>query len=119
MINLILNELKGKSINAILKREFNIPFKLTEHEDYVVLMIVVVPYKERNKGIGNKFMKRLIELSIEQNKDIFITPSGEYSEPEDMKKGALIKWYKGLGFVNKKKSDFRSQNTMVYYTNKY
>ena len=112
-----MNELQGKSINKILKKEFNVPFKLTENDEFIHLMILVVPFKQRSEGIGNKFMKRLIELAKEQKKDIFLSPSDEYGEKEDMNKAQLIKWYKKLGFVNKKKSDFRSQNTMVFYTN--
>ena len=116
MINHILNELNGKSINSILKKEFSIPFKLIENEEFLELMIVVVPWKQRGTGIGKKFMKRLIELAEEQNKDIFLSPDDSYSEPEDMNKGELSKWYTKLGFKKKEKSDFRSHNTMCYYT---
>ncbi len=115
MIKTIINEINGVSVNKILKKEFSIPFKLTENDEFIHLMIFVVHFGERGKGIGNKFMKRLISLAKEQNKDIFLSPDDSYGEKEDMNKTQLIKWYKRLGFVNKKKSDFRSQNTMVFY----
>ena len=114
-----MNELKGTSIDRILKAEFKIPFKLTENDEFLVLMIVVVPWKKRNEGIGNKFMKRLIQLAKEQNKDIFLTPDDSYAEKEDMSKAKLIKWYTKLGFKKKERSDFRSQNTYCYYVTKW
>ena len=105
------------SIDNTLKREFpEVRFKLSEHKDYAHLMIVVVKYKDRNKGQGTEFIKRLIELSEQEQKDIYLTPDDSYSEKSDMNKAQLTKWYKSLGFVKKHRDDFRNQNTMAYYT---
>ena len=107
---------KNTNINKTLLREFdNVPFKLTENDEFMVLMIFVVKFDDRHQGVGSKFMKRLIELAKEANKDIFLSPSDEYAEKSDMNKNQLIKWYKKLGFKKKQKSDFRSQNTYCYY----
>ncbi|MCK5537862.1 MAG: GNAT family N-acetyltransferase, partial [Bacteroidales bacterium] len=104
------------SINSILKSEFKeVPFKLTENSEFLVLMIFVVKFKKRNMGIGTKFMKRLIELAKANGKDIFLTADSSYAENTDMNKSLLTKWYKKLGFINKKNSDFRTRNTMTYY----
>ncbi len=112
------------SINDKLRNEFpDVRFNMSKirtqkgENPWVELMIVVVPYKDRNSGIGNKFMKRLIELSKEAGVDIFLTPDDSYAEKENMSKSQLIKWYKKLGFEKKRKDDFRSQNTYCYYTN--
>lgn len=117
MIKDIITEMR--SIDQQLKSEFSIPFKLIENSEFMVLQIVVVPWKQRNTGIGNKFMKRLIQLAKKVQKDVFISPDDGYAEKEDMSKAQLIKWYKKLGFKNKAKSDFRSQNTMCYYTKEW
>ena len=114
MIKQILEQIDKTS--NILKKEFpNTPFKLSENKDYIALAIFVVKFKDRRNGIGTKFMKRLIELAKESEKDIFITPTDDYSEETDMDKEELIKWYEKLGFEKKHSDDHRSKNTYCYY----
>lgn len=108
--------LEGRSIQAVLKKEFpEVRFNASENEEFIALSILVVQFKQRNQGIGSKFMKRFVDLADEHKKDIFLTPDASYAEDGEMSKSSLIKWYQKFGFVNKEKSDFRSQNTMCYY----
>jgi len=120
----ILNE--SRNITEILHKEFpEVRFKLTEgksidaesgEKDFIYLMIFVVVYKERKKGHGTRFVKRLVELAEVNNVDVFLTPDDSYAEKGDMKKTKLTKWYKELGFVKKKRDDFRVQATMCNYS---
>ncbi len=112
------------SVEDILRTEFpEIRFNMSkrkhqkDEKSWIELMIVVVQYKERNKGKGSEFMKRLIELAEQEKIDVFLTPDDSYSEKEDLSKSQLIKWYKKLGFEKKHRDDFRSQNTFCYYSN--
>jgi len=105
------------SVKTILKREFpEIRFHMTENSDFITLDIIVVQYKERKQGKANEFMRRLIELAKQEQKDIFLTPDDSYAEKNGMNKSKLTKWYKKLGFKPKEKSDFRSRNLMCYYS---
>jgi len=118
MIRESINRISENSkVNDLLRTEFpDIRFKLTENSEYMKLMIIVVKYDDRGNGLGEKFMKRLFELAEKVNKDVFLTPDDSYAEMGDMKKSALIKWYKKLGVSKKHRDDFRSQDTMCYYT---
>ena len=115
MIKEIIDNFAG--IESTLKREFKeVPFKMIEKDDYIELIIFVVKFKERNKGIGTSFMKRLIELANLYQKDIYLTPDDSYGEETDMNKSQLTKWYNKLGFTKKHKDDSRSKYTMCYYS---
>ena len=104
------------TVQAKLKKEFkDVRFNLTEGPKKVYLNIFVVPYKQRNQGLGNKFMKALIKYAKELNKNIYLTPDDSYGEKEDMNKKQLTNWYKRLGFVKKKPDDFSTQAVMAYY----
>ncbi len=96
------------SIEKILKTEFkNIPFKMEENDDFIDLVIFVIPYKERRKGKGTEFMKRIIELGEQEGKDIRLTPDDGYlTDDEDMSLSDLKSFYKKLGFKEKKSGKF-------------
>lgn len=107
----------------ILRTEFpDVRFNISKinsqkgENDWIVLSILVVQYKNRNKGYGSEFMKRFVELADQEKFDIFLTPDDSYAEDEDMNKAQLTKWYKKFGFEKKHKDDFRSQNTFCYYS---
>ena len=72
--------------------------KIEETPNEVYLGMVLVPYKNRNKKIGTKFMKDLIKIAKQENKDIRLNVSDMYSDDNDMKEKDLIKWYKSFGF---------------------
>jgi len=115
--------LEGKDIKTKLKQKFPDvifhllgPYEQNGEKDWYRLQMVLVPYKLRNKKLGTEFMKELIKLAKEEQRDIFLTPDDSYQEPGDMTKTDLIKWYKSLGFTKKRKDDFRSMDTMCYYT---
>ena len=111
--------LTENTINAKLRKEFgdSVRFNVQENDSRIILSILVVPYKERNKGIGSKFMRSLIKYAKEANKNIYLTPDDSYAEPEDMNKAQLTKWYKSFGFQKKKKDDFSTQAVLAYYVN--
>ena len=87
------------SVEAILQREFKLPFKLNETKTQIELIIFVVPYKERKSGKATEFVNRVIELGKMANKDIVLTATDGYLNSEgDMNLKQLKSWYKKLGF---------------------
>ena len=111
--------LTESTVNAKLRKDFadTVRFNMQENDSRIILSILVVPYKERNKGLGSKFMCSLIKYAKEANKNIYLTPDDSYAEPEDMNKTQLTKWYKSFGFQKKKKDDFSTQAVLAYYVN--
>ncbi len=112
--------LMESGVKKTIKREFpEVRFNLEEHDhpdgNFIVLNIVVVKYKERSKGTGTEFMRRLVELADQEQEDIFLSADDSYAEKDGMNKKMLIKWYKKFGFKDKPKSEQRNKNTMVYY----
>lgn len=112
------------SIEDILRTEYpEVRFNMSgrrsqkDEKDWLELMIVVVKFSDRNKGIGKEFMQRITQLADQEDVDVFLTPDDSYSQKGEMNKSQLTKWYKKLGFEKKHKSDFRSQNTYCYYSN--
>ncbi len=104
-----------KTVSNILNSEFSKSetiFNIHETSDKIILNIIVVPAKVRKQGKGTKFMKRLIELAKEKNKDLYLNVSDMYSDEGDPKANELIKWYKKLGF--KETKDFKLTKEMVY-----
>ena len=97
------------SVEQILKNEFDLPFKIKETKTEIQLIIFVVPFKQRQKGKATEFINRVIELGKMYNKNIVLTASDGYLDPEDgdMNLKDLKNWYKKLGFVkNKDNSKF-------------
>ncbi len=96
------------SVEAILKREFKLPFKLNETSTEIQLIIFVVPYKERKNGKATEFVNRIIELGEMRNKNVVLTIFDGYLDSKgDMTLEQLTKWYKKLGFVkNKNNAEF-------------
>ena len=111
-----LTEYSGRSTETVkgtLTKEFprtEAIFNIDEKSDRIILNIVLVPFKDRRKGKGTSFMKRLIELAEEKNKDIYLNASDMYAEDSDMNKDQLIKWYESLGF----KTTNKLNSEMVY-----
>ena len=116
--------LEGKSIESALRKKFpDVIFQLLgprPPEDgengYYVMQMIVVPFKMRRQGLADKFMKELVDLAKKEKRDIFLTTSADYQEPNEMTKNDLAKWYKKVGFVKKNKDDFRAQHSMVFYS---
>ena len=121
--NAIQKVFEGRDINSTLKKLFpEVIFQLlgprkgTDGENsYYRLQMIVVPFKLREAGLGSQFMKELVKLAKQEQKDIFLTPDASYQEPDGMSKGQITQWYKTFGFKKKEKSDFRSQNTYCFY----
>jgi len=87
------------SVEAILRREFKLPFKLKETKNQIELIIFVVPYKERKSGKATEFVNRIIELGKMANKDIVLNADDGYLDSDgDMTLEQLRNWYKKLGF---------------------
>ena len=106
--------IEGKVSNILLK-EFprtETIFNIDEKSDKIILNVVVVPYKVRKQGKGTKFMKRLIEIAREKNKDLYLNVSDMYADENDPKKDDLYKWYKKLGF--KETNNFKLNGEMMY-----
>lgn len=103
--------IENTSIEYILRKEFpDIVFNANESDTMFELNILIVKYKERHKGKGSKFMKRLLELAREKNKTIALRPDDSYAEKDDMNTKQLKDWYKKLGFIERKYKNF----TMIY-----
>jgi hypothetical protein len=105
----------NETVKGTLFKEFpktETIFNIDERPDKIILNIVLVPFKKRNKGKGTKFMHRLIEIAEENDKDIYLYASDMYAEESDMKVEDLVKWYKSLGF--KPTKDFKLNKEMVY-----
>jgi 8-oxo-dGTP pyrophosphatase MutT (NUDIX family)/predicted GNAT family acetyltransferase len=67
-------------------------------EKRVYLTGFMVPYNERGKGLGTKFMEDLIKVADENGFKITLTPSSSYG-------GNVIRlkqFYKGFGFIENK-----------------
>jgi GNAT superfamily N-acetyltransferase len=112
---LTFNDYINETIVGQLYKEFpksETIFNIDEKKDKLILNIVLVPFKQRNKGKGTKFMKRLIDLAKEKGKDIILYASDAYAEDTDMKVDDLVKWYKKLGF--KPTSNFKLNKEMIY-----
>ena len=106
--------IEGK-VSQILSSEFSKEdaiFNIHETPDKIMLNIIVVPFNARKQGKGTKFMKRLIEVAKEKNKDLYLNVSDAYAEKNDPKADDLFKWYKKLGF--RPTSNFKLNKEMVY-----
>ena len=79
-------------------------FNIDETDKNVHLNVVVVPAKNRKKGLGTKFMKRLQELARENNKTVTLNVSDLYADEDDPKADDLERWYSSLGFKMKDKN---------------
>ena len=89
-----LNE--NNKVESILRKEFpEVRLVMTETNEYIILTVILIQEKRRNKGEAKAFMKRLIELSSKYKKDIYLTPSDIYGG--DLNR--LTKFYKSLGFI--------------------
>ena len=105
----------NETVTGALHKEFpksEVISNIDEKSDKIVLNVVLVPFKKRRKGLGTKFMKKLIELANKEKKDIYLNASDMYAEDEDMKVQDLVKWYKSLGFEETK--NFKLNKEMVY-----
>jgi predicted GNAT family acetyltransferase len=112
---LTFNDYLNETITGQLHKEFpksEAIFNIDEKPNKIILNVVLVPYKDRHKGKGNKFMHRLIDLAKEKGKDIYLNASDMYSEETDMKVDDLVKWYKSLGFTPT--NNFKLNKEMVY-----
>ena len=99
--------LEGTSIQRELKNEFpNVIFNSNEDESKFELNVVLVPFKDRNKGMGTKFMKRLVQLGKKNNKNLYLTPDDAYSEEGEMNKQQLTDWYESFGFKKHKENGY-------------
>lgn len=91
--------MEGTSIERELRKEFpHVIFNSNEDESKFELNVIVVPFKERNKGIGTEFMKRFVQLGKKFKKNLHLTPDDTYSEKGEMNKQQLTKWYESFGF---------------------
>jgi len=111
----VFKDFLTESVTNRLLKEFDkkdVIFNIHEASDKIVLNIVVVPFKVRKQGKGTKFMKRLIEVAKDKNKDIYLNVSDAYAEDTDPKVNDLIKWYKKLGF--QETENFKINKEMVY-----
>jgi len=116
--------LEGKNISIIMKKKYpNVitqiigPFSPEYGENgYFILQMILVKYNDRQKGLGTKYMNDLINEAKKQKLDIFLSPSDDYQEPEEMNLKDITNWYKKLGFVKKHKDDFRTTDIMCYYS---
>ncbi len=77
-------------------------------EGDITLSRIVVP--ERGAGTGTKVMQEIIDYADANGRRIVLTPSSDFGG----NKGRLIRFYRGLGFVDNKgqKKDFSTRETM-------
>lgn len=82
----------------------------SEKDSEIIISKIIVPEKERNQGIGTKAMRDLIDYADTEGKRISLTPSKDFGGT----KSRLVKFYKGLGFVENKgkNKDFEVSETM-------
>lgn len=116
--------IEGTDIISVLKKKYPTvisrvsgPRPAFDGENgYYVLSMMIVPFKEREKGLATKYILEFIKLAKKETLDIFLTPDDGYQEKDGMTKNDLIKWYKKLGFKKKRKDDFREQHTYCMYS---
>lgn len=103
---------KNVDINDLLKKEFSkVDYFVSDNKSYYELNKIIVPKSERNKGIGSRFMKKLIAISEKTNKPITLTPGREFG-------GSITKlneFYKRFGFVKNK--DLAKSGKLIRYPN--
>lgn len=64
-------------------------------EDVLELSVLVIKPEWRERGVGTKIMRELIQMSESSGVPLALTPTSEFGGS----KRALEKWYKRLGFV--------------------
>ena len=79
--------------------DLSIYFHNSFNNPYIVLNRIVVIEKERNKGLGTKYIKKAIDLSKKYNIDIVIDANSSYGNTVRF----LRNYYKNLGFKNNNK----------------
>jgi GNAT superfamily N-acetyltransferase len=116
---LTFNDYLNESLVYKLNKEFPKPgyiFRIHDRGKDLYLDIILVPYKDRGKGKGTKFLKRLIELAKEEGKDIYLNVSDMYAEDDNLKGDDLVNFYKKFGF--KPTKNFKLNKEMVYKVGK-
>ncbi len=101
------------TIEDTIRREFpGIPLQIKETSNTIQLIVFVVPYKERRKGVATEFINRLKELADQEGKDVILTPSDGYLTSDgDMNLTQLKSFYKKMGFV---KNTGNSKFELIY-----
>jgi len=89
---------KDSSNGPMMSASDDIKSAIRESEGAITLNKVITPESARGKGLGTKFMKGLIGRADQSGKRIELTPSADFGG----NKNRLVKFYKGLGFVENK-----------------
>ncbi len=84
---------------------------ITENGNTITVSRIVVPKEMREQGIGTAAMKELIDYADANGKRIVLSPSNDFGGT----KSRLVKFYKGLDFVNNsgRNKDFTTRETMI------
>ena len=82
----------------------------TSRPESIRVQSLEVPKEKRNKGIGTRAMKGVLNYAQKQNLPVSLTPA-----PEKGKKEALNRFYKRLGFKSNKgrSRDFRFSDSLI------
>lgn len=98
----IKDEDKLKKLIEKAKKE-KVRLEVKENENNLKLGLIKVHEKNRNKGLGTKYMEHLKEYANESKKPLDLNP--DYSQSEDTNPERLDAFYKNLGFEKLKNED--------------
>lgn len=104
---------QSPDIQSFMKKwnDFGIELFVHEGSDYIKLMQIVVPKKQRGRGTGTIIMNELTELADKLGKKILLTPDVSYGGSS---KDRLKRFYKRFDFVENKgrNKDYSKSDTM-------
>jgi predicted GNAT family acetyltransferase len=91
-------DIKAGIQSVVRKAHPGVDVSLIEREKTIELSKIIVPEKWREKGLGTKVVQNIIDQADKAGKTVTLTPSKDFGGT----KARLIKFYKGLGFVENK-----------------
>jgi len=90
--------------------DHRVRYSVVENNDYIILYNIVVDPDSRGQNIGTDFMNALKSYADSVNKAVYLNPESNSTR----KTNKLTKWYEGLGFKNKPKTDFTVMEKLKY-----
>ena len=89
---------------------------LSENKGALSVDMIEVNPDERNKGVGTSVMNDIIEYADANNMEIQLVPAVKDDNKGTTSRGRLVKFYKGLGFIENKgrNIDFTKRSGSMY-----
>tara|TARA_Y100000034_G_scaffold115046_1_gene151815 strand:+ start:1430 stop:1831 length:402 start_codon:yes stop_codon:yes gene_type:complete len=75
---------------------------------------IIIPKEKRKQGIGTQIVQEVIDYANSVERRIELSPGTKDDYHGTTSRNRLIRWYKGLGFVENRgrNKDFRTRSTM-------